>query len=84
MSKTLYEPQSDLSFDLISEIYVGCEDIAVNELGCDCYVNQLVVVTFEQMLDAYASIGMPLSYNHWSNGKAWAHYENQYRKGRTS
>jgi stage V sporulation protein R len=84
MSKPLYEPKSDWSFDLISKIYDACEEIAINELGCDCYINQLEVVTFEQMLDAYASIGMPLSYNHWSNGKAWAHYENQYRKGRTS
>jgi len=84
MTNLLYEPGSDWNFRRISDVYDACEEIAVNELGCDCYVNQLEVVTFEQMLDAYSSIGMPLSYNHWSNGKAWSHYENQYRKGRTS
>ena len=84
MSKLLFTQQDDWSFELVSNIYDACQEIAVNELGCDTYMNQLEVVTFEQMLDAYASIGMPLSYNHWSNGKAWAHYENQYRKGRTS
>lgn len=84
MSKLLFTQQDDWSFELVSNIYDACEEIAVNELGCDTYINQLEVVTFEQMLDAYASIGMPLSYNHWSNGKAWMHYENQYKKGRTS
>ena len=77
MTDLLYSPGEDWNFERISKVYDACEEIAVNEIGCDCYVNQLEVVTFEQMLDAYSSIGMPLSYSHWSNGKAWAHYENQ-------
>ena len=33
------------------------------------------------MLDAYASIGMPLFYQHWSFGKHFARNEALYRKG---
>ena len=33
------------------------------------------------MLDAYASMGMPLFYKHWSFGKHFAHHETLYRKG---
>ncbi len=33
------------------------------------------------MLDAYASIGLPLMYRHWSFGKRFAYHETLYRKG---
>ena len=33
------------------------------------------------MLDAYASIGMPLFYKHWSFGKHFAQHEAGYRRG---
>ena len=41
MTNLLYEPGSDWNFRRISDVYDACEEIAVNELGCDCYVNQL-------------------------------------------
>ena len=43
-----------------------------SELGLDTYPNQIEVITTEQMLDAYSSIGMPLFYRHWSFGKHFA------------
>ncbi len=43
--------------------------------------NQIEVITAEQMLDAYSSLGMPLFYKHWSFGKHFAHQEALYRKG---
>ncbi len=33
------------------------------------------------MLDAYASIGMPLGYNHWSFGKHFVESERNYQRG---
>ena len=51
------------------------------ELGLDIYPNQIEVITAEQMLDAYSSVGMPLFYKHWSFGKHFAHHEAFYRKG---
>ena len=53
----------------------------VDELGLDVYPNQIEVITAEQMLDAYSSVGMPLFYKHWSFGKHFAHQEASYRKG---
>jgi len=44
----------------------------MSELKLDLYPNQIEVITFEQMLDAYSSIGMPLMYKHWSFGKNFA------------
>lgn len=49
--------------------------------GLDTYPNQIEVIRADQMLDAYASIGMPLGYHHWSFGKHFAEMEARYRKG---
>ena len=56
-------------------------EIARSELGLDIYPNQIEVITAEQMLDAYSSVGMPLIYKHWSFGKHFAHHETLYRNG---
>ena len=37
--------------------------------GLDTHPNQLEIITAEQMMDAYASVGMPVNYRHWSYGK---------------
>jgi stage V sporulation protein R len=39
------------------------------------------VISSEQMLDAYSSIGMPLMYRHWSFGKHFLYQDLLYRKG---
>ena len=62
-------------------IYDACEEVALGELGLDVYPNQIEVITAEQMLDAYSSVGMPLYYKHWSFGKHFAFQEASYRKG---
>jgi hypothetical protein len=53
----------------MQRVYDAIEEIALNELGLDVYPNQIEVITAEQMLDAYSSVGMPLMYKHWSFGK---------------
>ena len=35
----------------------------------------------EQMMDAYASVGMPVLYRHWSYGMKFIATEQQYRRG---
>lgn len=72
---------ADWDFDILRRVYDAIDDIAVNELGLDVYPNQIEVITAEQMLDAYASIGMPLMYKHWSFGKHFARDEAMYRRG---
>jgi stage V sporulation protein R len=72
---------ADWDFDLIKRVHEACGEIAIGEMGLDPYPNQIEVITTEQMLDAYASIGMPLFYRHWSFGKQFARNEAMYRKG---
>ena len=56
-------------------VYDAIGEIALGELGLDIYPNQIEIITAEQMLDAYSSIGMPLMYRHWSFGKHFARDE---------
>jgi stage V sporulation protein R len=72
---------ADWDFVTLQRIHEACEEIARSELGLDTYINQIEVITAEQMLDAYSSVGMPLFYKHWSFGKHFAFHEASYRKG---
>jgi spore cortex formation protein SpoVR/YcgB (stage V sporulation) len=72
---------ADWDFATLQRVHDACEVIAERELGLDVYPNQIEVITAEQMLDAYSSVGMPLFYKHWSFGKHFAFHEASYRKG---
>src|ERR1700733_4689227 len=72
---------SEWDFDKLRRIYEAIEEIAIGEFGLDIYPNQIEVITSEQMLDAYASIGLPLMYRHWSFGKKFAREDALYRRG---
>ena len=80
MSGLLFEG-ADWNFLTLQRIHDACESVAQKELGLDTYPNQIEVITAEQMLDAYSSVGMPLFYKHWSFGKHFAYHEASYRKG---
>lgn len=60
-------------------------DNAISELahgfGLDTYPNQIEVISAEQMLDAYSTVGMPIGYHHWSFGKHFVNAEKNYRRG---
>tara|TARA_B100001939_G_scaffold343459_3_gene356228 strand:- start:934 stop:2478 length:1545 start_codon:yes stop_codon:yes gene_type:complete len=79
-AQPLYEG-AEWDFQTIDKTFRALEDIALNELKLDVYPIQIEVITSEQMLDAYSSIGMPLMYNHWSFGKSFIRDEIMYRKG---
>ena len=70
----------DWTFPLIEEYEEHIDRIA-KKFKLDTYPNQIEVITAEQMMDAYASIGMPLNYTHWSFGKKFIQTEQQYRRG---
>ena len=72
---------SEWSFPLIAEYDAAIKDIAHNEFGLDTYPNQIEVISAEQMMDAYASVGMPIGYHHWSFGKHFVSTENAYQRG---
>ena len=56
---------SDWSFELIEQYHQVIKATA-ERFGLDTYPNQLEIITAEQMMDAYASVGMPVNYRHWS------------------
>lgn len=82
MDKHLITSRTDWSEALLQEIYLHIEDVAVNDLKLDVYPNQIEVISAEQMIDAYASVGMPVNYNHWSFGKEFLKNWSGYQKGR--
>jgi stage V sporulation protein R len=75
---------AEWSFELINKVYDAMGEVALGELGLDIYPNQIEVITAEQMLDSYSSIGMPLMYRHWSFGKRFARDEAYYKRGMRS
>ncbi len=72
---------SEWDFDTLERTYRAIEEVALEDLGLDVYPNQIEIISSEQMLDAYSSVGMPLMYQHWSFGKRFAREERAYRKG---
>ncbi|MFN3494967.1 MAG: SpoVR family protein [Hydrogenophaga sp.] len=71
---------SDWTFDLIETYHAEIAKTA-RSFGLDVYPNQLEVITAEQMMDAYSSVGMPMLYRHWSYGKQFISTEKNYRRG---
>ena len=71
---------SDWTFELIDRYHEVIRQTA-ERYGLDTYPNQLEIITAEQMMDAYASVGMPINYRHWSYGKEFIATEKKYRRG---
>ena len=82
MAEPLITSRTDWDIPLLNEIYSHIEDIAVNDLKLDVYPNQIEVISAEQMIDAYASIGLPVNYSHWSFGKDFLKNWTKYQKGK--
>ncbi|HQU80250.1 MAG TPA: SpoVR family protein [Azonexus sp.] len=71
---------SDWTLEAIAQYDTEIGRIAKN-YGLDTYRHQLEIITAEQMMDAYAAIGMPVYYHHWSFGKHFLETENRYKRG---
>lgn len=71
---------SDWSFEILETFESEIARLA-DEYRLDTYPNQIEVITSEQMMDAYASVGMPVGYHHWSFGKQFLAVEQAYRRG---
>jgi spore cortex formation protein SpoVR/YcgB (stage V sporulation) len=71
---------SDWTFETI-EAYDTAIGALAREYALDGYPHQLEIITSEQMMDAYASIGMPVYYHHWSFGKHFLATEGRYKRG---
>lgn len=85
MSSLHITSRTDWTEGLIAQVWPEIEKIAREEmeLGPDeLYPNQFEIVSSEQMIDAYASIGLPVYYNHWSFGKDFLKTFKAYQTGR--
>ncbi|MAD69273.1 MAG: SpoVR family protein [Alcanivorax sp.] len=72
---------SDWDFETLAEYDRAIAELAHGKFGLDTYPNQIEVISSEQMMDAYSSVGMPVGYNHWSFGKQFVEVESRYRRG---
>ncbi|MBL7250385.1 SpoVR family protein [Alloalcanivorax sp. C16-2] len=72
---------SDWDFETLDRYDRAIAGLAHGKYGLDTYPNQIEVISSEQMMDAYSSVGMPVGYNHWSFGKQFVEVEGRYRRG---
>lgn len=69
MKRTTKLPDGpDWTFQMLEEYHVEIKRVA-EHYRLDTYPNQIEIITAEQMMDAYSSVGMPINYHHWSFGK---------------
>ena len=80
VTRTPLSTGSDWDFELIETYDTAIAQTAA-DFGLDTYRNQIEIITSEQMLDAYASTGLPVGYPHWSYGKEFIRNEQAYRSG---
>ena len=71
---------SEWTFELIQRYDDEIAKCAA-EFGLDTYPNQVEVISAEQMMDAYSSVGMPVGYHHWSFGKQFLNTSKGYQRG---
>lgn len=72
---------SEWTFDALEILEKEIGRIAADQYRLDTYPNQIEIISAEQMMDAYSSVGMPVGYHHWSFGKQFLTTEQRYRKG---
>ena len=83
MVKATRKPLDDgpeWTFDLLEQYQHEIAN-AAEFFKLDTYQNQIEIITAEQMMDAYAGIGMPIGYTHWSFGKRFIETEQGYKRG---
>lgn len=71
---------SEWTFELLEKYDAEIARIAAS-YGLDTYPNQIEIISSEQMMDAYASCGLPVYYHHWSFGKQFLSIEKHYKRG---
>lgn len=70
----------DWTFPLLEAYHEQIKRVA-QHYGLTTYPNQIEVISAEQMIDAYSSVGMPIGYSHWSYGKKFIQTQQNYQRG---
>jgi stage V sporulation protein R len=71
---------SEWTFELIERYHAEIARVA-KQYRLSTYPNQIEIISSEQMMDAYSSVGLPVGYHHWSFGKEFLSTEKRYRRG---
>ncbi|HEX8978488.1 MAG TPA: SpoVR family protein [Parasulfuritortus sp.] len=71
---------SEWSFELLDLYEREIARVAAH-YRLDTYPRQIEVISSEQMIDAYSSVGMPVGYHHWSFGKQFLATQKSYKRG---
>lgn len=69
LKKPLITSSTDWTEPLLQEVWSHIERVARDLLEVDYYPAQIEIISAEQMVDAYASVALPVNYSHWSFGK---------------
>jgi spore cortex formation protein SpoVR/YcgB (stage V sporulation) len=80
MKREPISTESDWNFELLGR-YDDAISQEAEHFQLDTYPNQIEIISSEQMMDAYASSGMPLGYHHWSFGKQFVTTHQGYKRG---
>jgi spore cortex formation protein SpoVR/YcgB (stage V sporulation) len=72
---------SEWTFAALEDFEREISRIATDKYRLDTYPNQIEIISADQMMDAYSSVGMPVGYHHWSFGKQFLSTEQRYQKG---
>ena len=59
---------SEWTFEALEAFEEEIGKIARERYRIDTYPNQIEIISSDQMMDAYSSVGMPVGYLHWSFG----------------
>ena len=80
-SKKFLWEGSEWTFDLIEKTDKEIARIATEKYKLDTYPNQIEIISSDQMLSAYSSVGLPVQYDHWSFGKQYVREKRAYQRG---
>ncbi|QIK38236.1 SpoVR family protein [Caldichromatium japonicum] len=81
MTRRLITDSSEWSFPLLERFDREIASLAHEVYNLNTYRNQIEIISSEQMIDAYSSVGLPIYYHHWSFGKHFVATEQTYRRG---
>src|SRR3990167_7545209 len=80
MSKYLFT-EAGWTLPLIEKTWEKIDKIGKEVFGLDYHQPQIEIVSYEQMLDAYSTTGLPVMYHQWSFGKSFIKFRDDYLEG---
>lgn len=68
--------------ETVDRIWEAGKKLATEKYGLTFYEPRFEIVSYEQMLDNYSTVGMPNMYDHWSFGQTRIRDQDKYKEGK--